>query len=67
MNTVLPLLWQLPRLALACLALLVAFAGAGCVNDDRTDLSTERSAVASAAVARAIDAVIVRSAESLVR
>ncbi len=37
-------LWHLPRLGLACLALLIASAGAGCVNDDITDLSTERSA-----------------------
>ena len=37
-------LWQLRRLGLACLALLAVFTGTGCINDDKTDLSTERSA-----------------------
>ena len=37
-------LWRFPRLGLACLAALTAFASAGCVDDDTTDLSAERSA-----------------------
>ena len=37
-------LWRFSRLGLACLAALIAFAGAGCVNDDATDLDSERSA-----------------------
>jgi len=37
-------LWRFSRLGLACLAALIAFAGAGCVNDDATDLNSERSA-----------------------
>ena len=36
-------IWQLPRLVLACLSALTALAVAGCVDDDTTDLSAERS------------------------
>ena len=37
-------LWRSPRLGLPCLAALVALVGSGCVDDDATDLDTERSA-----------------------
>ena len=35
--------WGFYRLGLACLASLIAFTGAGCVNDDATGLDAERS------------------------
>ena len=36
-------LWQVPRLGVACFITLLAFAGAGCVNDDTAVPSAERS------------------------